>query len=164
MSTPLTNPNHEKFCLAIAEGKTGREAITLAGYTVATPAYADKRAYTLRLRPDIQTRITELQKAAETASVLTTIEKRQRLARIVRIPYTEIIKSPEKYPDLIKTTRTIYDKDGNEIGQYIETFDPLRALAIDNSIAPETKDTTPTETLAAALAALTTSRLPTGKI
>ncbi len=62
----LTNPRHEKFALALSEGKSASEAYELAGYKACR-----QNAARLMTNDDIQARLAELQAAAAKASEVT---------------------------------------------------------------------------------------------
>lgn len=63
---PLKNARHEKFALALAEGKSATEAYTFAGYKPCR-----KNAARLTTKDDIKARLAEIQAAAAKATEVT---------------------------------------------------------------------------------------------
>ncbi len=78
---PLNNIRHERFCLELMTGCSQREAAMRAGYTP-----HDGGGFTNRLmkKPDVQTRLKELQTAAASARVMSVVERKERLSEIGR--------------------------------------------------------------------------------
>lgn len=62
----LKNPRHEKFALALAEGKSATDAYALAGYQPCR-----QNAHRMTTKDDIQARLAEIQGAAAKASEVT---------------------------------------------------------------------------------------------
>jgi phage terminase small subunit len=62
----LKNPRHEKFALALAEGKSATDAYALAGYKPGR-----QNAHRMTTKDDIQARLVEIQGAAAKASEVT---------------------------------------------------------------------------------------------
>jgi type II secretory pathway component HofQ len=62
----LKNPRHEKFALALAEGKSATDAYALAGYKSCR-----QNAHRMITKDDIQARLAEIQGAAAKASEVT---------------------------------------------------------------------------------------------
>jgi hypothetical protein len=62
----LKNPRHEKFALALAEGKSATDAYALAGYKPCR-----QNAHRMTTKDDIQVRLAEIQGAAAKASEVT---------------------------------------------------------------------------------------------
>jgi hypothetical protein len=62
----LKNPRHEKFALALAEGKSATDAYALAGYKPCR-----QNAHRMTTKDDIQARLAEIQGAAAKASEVT---------------------------------------------------------------------------------------------
>ena len=60
------NPRHEKFALALAEGKSATDAYALAGYKPCR-----QNAHRMTTKDDIQARLAEIQGAAAKASEVT---------------------------------------------------------------------------------------------
>lgn len=71
---PLTNPRHERFALALFEGKSADEAYVTAGYS-------ENRGNASRLKANesIQTRLTELQQSVAKEKEVTVASLLQEL-------------------------------------------------------------------------------------
>jgi phage terminase small subunit len=78
---PLKNQRQEKFCLEYFKtGNVAASAVT-AGYSVKAVRAVSSRMLTFA---NVKARILELQKKAEDASIMTALERRQRLSEIGR--------------------------------------------------------------------------------
>lgn len=86
---PLKHPKREKFCLEYFKEGNAAKAATLAGYSVRS---IRSIASELLTKPDIQSRLAELQKKAEDDSVMSVLERKQRLSEIGRARMTDFVK------------------------------------------------------------------------
>jgi hypothetical protein len=121
----LKNSRNELFALAVARGETADSAYRLAGYKPHR-----QNAARLRTNDDIQRRIVEVQKLAETATVLNIRQKREFIARVVRARLAELPDSSDLWQEIRfsegGTTRKLPDK--------------LRAIALDNILSAEVSE------------------------
>jgi phage terminase small subunit len=108
--TPLSNPKHEQFAIAVAEGKTHREAAQIAGY-------ASQAASTLGARlagnPKVRKRIREIQNEAAGPIVLTGESGVERgLAQLLR-------KLKDRAASHLFESVPVLDENGTALGVYI---------------------------------------------
>ena len=80
-SKPLINARHEAFAVALAAGNSLTEAYRQSGYA---PGSAHSNAGRLMTNDGIKARVQWLQTQTATASTLTKLEKREKLASITR--------------------------------------------------------------------------------
>ncbi len=86
---PLKHPKQEKYCLEYFKSGNAAAAATLAGYSVRS---IRSIASELLTNPNIQRRLEELKKKAEDASVMTVLERKQRLTEIARARVSDFVK------------------------------------------------------------------------
>ena len=81
----LLTQKQEKFCLNLFAGMSQREAWLNAGYSKnMAVATIDSKACTLAVNGKVRVRLAELRKKAEDASIMSVIERKQRLSEIAR--------------------------------------------------------------------------------
>jgi hypothetical protein len=135
--------NEDKYChlRALGDPKDGQ---TLTKYVCYQRAFRDcpkqtasNRATQLEKRPEIQARIQELKDKTETSLVLSRQEKREFLARAVRVRKSEIDPEDPNDPngDLIESLTRHYDKDGNHVRTTFRMVAKGKAIEIDNKMA-----------------------------
>ena len=138
--TARLTQKQETFCLKYFELGNASEAARLALYsprTVGVIGYENLR------KPQIQARISELRKAAEDASVMNVLERKQRLTEIARTRLTDFMELGQdgSWVNIGKETpnsgaiqeihsRTEYDDDGAHPTVYtsVKLHDPVRAI------------------------------------
>ena len=86
---PLKHPKQEKFCLEYFKSGNAAAAATLAGYSVRS---IRSIASELLTKPNIQRRLEELKKKAEDASVMSVLERKQRLSEIGRARLSDFVR------------------------------------------------------------------------
>lgn len=158
LDSPL-NPKQREAVRAVCEGLTHAEAYKRAGYTSPSKATASKcvteimakpaaKAYAARLRRKAD----EAEIAAEGITVLTILEKRQFLARVVRARITEL---PDD-SDLWQEVEISDDKEKRKLPS------KLAAIAEDSKLAGdyEPEKVEVGGSLADILAALPRTHLP----
>jgi hypothetical protein len=124
----LSGPQR-KFCEGIAKGMTG-EAAWMAAYPKASKAAARARASEALTKSNIVAVIESLRQRADVlkgGAVLTLAEKREFLARIVRMKGDEI--DLDKDGDLVNGVRL------KEQGRELILPDKLAAIKIDNDLS-----------------------------
>jgi phage terminase small subunit len=125
----LKNPRHEKFALALLEGRTADEAYQLAGYR-------PNRGNAIRLKANerIQTRLRELQAQAEQQAVLDRAWVLRRLKESVEIALQEgAHRDRLDKPDLAAAVRHL-ELLGKELGMFRPPAEsPLRRIYLDLS-------------------------------
>jgi len=81
----LLTQKQEKFCLNLFAGMSQREAWLNAGYSKnMAVATIDSKACILAVNGKVRERLAELRKKAEDASIMSVIERKQRLSEIAR--------------------------------------------------------------------------------
>ena len=93
----LRNARHERFALAVADGRSAGEAYVAAGYSCG-PQKARGHGHRLRTREDVQNRIADLlhqqeriaEKGVERAIECTGITKSRVAAELARIAFGEV--------------------------------------------------------------------------
>lgn len=132
----------ETFCLRYFETGEGKASAIAAGYV---PHSAKPRASVLLADPRIQARLAELRRRAEDASVMTVLEKRQRLAEIARADITDYLdddgaphidkESPRRVAIAEYSQSTRYTKVGEKVlTRTVKVRDPLGAISEDNKM------------------------------
>ena len=151
------NPRHQRFADLILREVPRADAYVQAGFKVTNRVAAQAAATRLLGKPYVASYIAAMrlviQEDSATAAVLSVIEKRQFLARIVRTPLLSIDPhTPDKDGDLIKT----YQKTDTETSssERIEKLDPLKAIEIDNKLSCDDGERDGIAALTAALASL----------
>jgi len=152
MSNKLTK-RQEIFCVKYFELGNASEAARIAGYS---PKWAGVNTCQILRRPSIQARIKELQekedqtrKAVEMASVMSVLERKQRLTEIARACLTEFMElgqdgswvnlGPEtEHGGAIHEihSHTILGKDGADSVVYasVKLHDPMKAIDLLNKM------------------------------
>lgn len=157
------NPQHQRFADRILAGDSLVDAYLAAGFkcTRNSAMHAGKR---MVKRKDVSAYIRAVQAVAATSSVLTVIEIREYLARVVRKPITTLtLDEDEKDADLIKAY-TINETE-KSTSKRIEKYDALKAIEIDLKLSGNDPEQNNMRALADAIAALApASPLPTGKM
>lgn len=158
------DPRHQRFADLVLEGKNITEAYLGAGYKVSrsVAAAAGKR---MRRKADVEAYIQSIQRAAADASVLSLLEKRRFLARVVRTPLAKLdAEDPEHADgDLVKSFAV--NESEKSTSRRIEKLDPLKAIEIDNKLDASSPENEQAAALAEAILALGNSNtLPTGKL
>lgn len=124
-SKPLQNSRAERFACELAKGASQSEAYRLAGYKHDTGA-----ASRLSANVSVMARVSWLKSQAAESAVLTIREKREFLARVVKLKGTKINEDADG--DLINGVS--YDQHGNRV---LKIPDKLRAIALDNDLAED---------------------------
>src|ERR1017187_2996208 len=88
---PLKRERQEKFCQFIFQGYNQREAYVKAGYSCANLAIVDSHASHLATTSKVEARISELRQRAEDKSVMSVIERKQRLSEAGRADLADFI-------------------------------------------------------------------------
>jgi phage terminase small subunit len=78
---PLKNVRHEKFCQELASGTSQREAYKKAGFSERS---VNSQSSEVASRPDVKTRLKELNELTFSANVMSIIERKERLTSIAR--------------------------------------------------------------------------------
>lgn len=158
------DPRKQIFADAVLAGDTLADAYIKAGFKPKNRKVAESAATRLRHRAEVQEYIESVQASAADASVLTLMEKRRFLARIVRTPITNLHPDEEKDADLIKSFATTTGELSSSMR--LEKLDPLKAIEIDNKLSGNDPEANALKELAAAIGALgaTTSPLPSGTL
>lgn len=145
------NPQHQRFADAHLAGANIADAYLAAGYKCNrhSASHAGKR---LLKSKAVQTYIAHLQQAAASDSLLTILEIRHFLARIVRKPITALSLDTDTDADLIKS----YATNTTEVSENVrlEKLDPLKAIEIDLKLSGNDPEQSNLRTLAAAIASL----------
>lgn len=155
------DPRHQRFADCLLSGMSVTDAYLAAGFNVkrSSATAAGKR---LRKAPDVAAYIKAVQSEAADESVLTLLEKRQFLARIVRTPITSIDIEEKENADLIKSYSSSTSEMGNSLR--LEKHCPLKAIEIDNKIGGDDPEADAIKALADAIGSLGGNTLPTGKL
>ena len=145
MKTRLTQ-KQETFCLKYFELGNATEAAKLAKYS---PKTAQAIAAENLLKPVIQERLAELRKKAEDASVMSVLERKQRLSEIARAKLPDFMtlgedgswvnigpETPNGAAISEMHSRTEYDKDGNcpTIYTSVKLHNPVNAIDLLNKM------------------------------
>ncbi len=134
----------ERFAQLVFEGYSQHEAYIKAGYSAKSPpAVIDVRASELASNSKVAVRIAALRKRAEDASVMSVLERKQRLSEIARAKLTDFMMLGEdgSWVNLGPETpnggaiqeiasRTEYDAEGNHptIHTKVKLHDPVKAI------------------------------------
>jgi len=159
-------PRHQRFADLRLAGKSLIEAYLGAGYS-AKDRRSSSNAKKIENRADVRAYIAGVRQRAASGTVLTVEEKRQFLARIVRVPLILIDPTNPQDPnaDLIKKTKRKVI-EGNEqnpeswVYDELEKYDALRAIDEDNKLAGEDPASKAISELASALSSLGGPALP----
>ena len=133
------NPLHQRYADNILAGMSGVESYQRA-YAALTPkmtrASADNGHKRLKKNPEVIAYLRAVRTASATSTVLTVIQKREFLARVVRTGITKLsIEGDGENDDLVKSY-TINESESSR-NVRIEKHDPLKAIYLDNRIAGE---------------------------
>jgi type IV secretory pathway VirJ component len=129
---PLTGPQC-RFCAAYAVDQNATEAY-LRAYPKSSKAAARRSASDLLTKADIQTEIARIRTKAEAlagSAVLTLVEKRTFLARVVRTPIGEVNESSDLCQEKSET-----HSDSSSTTK-LKMCDKLAAIKLDNDLAAE---------------------------
>lgn len=136
----------EMFCLEYFRTTNATQSAITAGYS---PKTAKAMASENLTKPDIQARLAELRKKTETASVMTVLERKERLSEIARARLTDYMELGQdgSWVNIGKETpggaaiqeihsRTEYDKNGASPTVYtsVKLHDPVRAMDLLNKM------------------------------
>lgn len=149
---PPKDPRHKKMAdLFLARGNQ-TDAYLDAGFNCTNRNSAGAAAARAFARVDVQAYIRAVQKLSTDATVLTIIEKRQFLARVVRTPITALDPKKEENADLIKS----YTVETNSLSTKtrLEKHDPIKAINLDNQLSGDDSAANATNHLADAIASL----------
>jgi len=143
MARALTGPQ-KRFCLGIAEGLSQKDAY-LKAYPKSAKKSAEAAGSRLLSNVKVQQEVARLQKQVEEKSVLTRLEKRQFLARVVRADIASLDRSSDLVDEWSETTT---QSGGSE---KIKMVSKATAIQIDNRMAgheaPEKVELTASEGL-----------------
>ena len=141
----LTGPQR-KFCEGVVAGDTAADAYA-AAYPNAARTSSGKQASKLLANPEVQEEIGRLREKADPhggSAVMTLVEKRSFLARIVRARPALLEEDSDLWQSVKRT------KDSIEL----KLPDKLSALSRDSDLAGEGADATATDALTNLLSAL----------
>jgi len=140
MAKRLTE-KQESFTLFIFKGMNQREAYVKAGYAFKSSlAVMDANASRLANNEKVKTRLAELQKRAEDASVMSVLERKQRLTEMARGDLADFVDSDggtitygKDHPNHRAVTEfsiaTTYTKKGEPIvTKSIKLYNPVSAI------------------------------------
>lgn len=160
------DPRHQRFADLRLRGVSLIDAYLQAGFTQ-KDRRSSSNAKKIEQRPDVQAYMNAVRQASAGDSVLSVQEKRQFLARIVRVPLIRIDPANPDDPnaDLIKKAKR-KTTEGNEqepeawVYDEVEKYDALRAIDEDNKLAGEDPASKAITDLAHALSSLGGPALP----
>jgi hypothetical protein len=160
------DPRHQRFADLRLAGQSLIDAYVASGFKT-DRRVASSNAKKIEKRADVQAYLAAVRQRAASAAVLTVEEKRQFLARIVRVPLILIDPTNPADPnaDLIKKTKRKVI-EGNEqnpeawVYDELEKYDALRAIDEDNKLAGEDPASKAISELATALSSLGGPALP----
>lgn len=160
------DPRHQRFADLRLRGQSLIDAYQAAGFGT-KDRRSSSNAKKIENRPDVLAYMDAVRREASKGSVLTVEEKREFLARIVRVPLIAINPADPHDPnaDLIKKAKR-KTTEGNEqepeawIYDEVEKYDALRAIDEDNKLAGDDPASKAITDLAAALSSLGGSALP----
>jgi len=135
---PLANLSHEAFALLLAQGEVSaaeayRQEVsaTCAVATSETKGPALARKSQVRVRIEwLKGQVNEKAKEKAEGTILTMLEKREFLARVVRTPVGEVTEMSDLCQEKDETF-------GDNPKLKIKMPDKLRAIALDNDLAGE---------------------------
>ncbi len=138
----------ENFCLNLFKGLSQRQAYVEAGYSSRMAlSTLDENSCRLAATSKIKTRLAELRKKAEDASVMNVLERKQRLTEISRARLTDFMELGQdgSWVNIGKETpqsaaiqeihsRTEYDDNGSHptVHTSVKLHDPMKAIDILN--------------------------------
>ena len=99
MAWALKNPKHEKFALAIADGKNQLQAYIAAGYRG-----SDGNAATLAKRPEIRRRVEEIKGEAAAAAQ---VSVRRVVTELARIAFADVSEAVEIVEGKVRVKDTV---------------------------------------------------------
>ena len=133
-------PQHQKFAELYATGVDAGTAYATA-YGIPYTRSAISAGKRLATKPQIAAKVQELRErakeASEAAAVLTLVEKRTFLARVLRTPVTHLDPSDKSTHDLIKkvSRKMLGTGENAEEVMEIEGYDKIKAITEDTALA-----------------------------
>jgi DNA-directed RNA polymerase subunit F len=126
------DPRHQRVADLYLSGRPGVDAYLEAGFKC-TRESAYQNAKRVLKRPDVVAYMDAVKAAAAEAAVMSVREKREYLARVVRVPITSLDPEKEENGDLIKS----FSKTESELSNSfrVEKVDPIAAIKLDNELA-----------------------------
>lgn len=157
------DPRVQRFADLILGDVKPADAYVQAGFKPGNRVSAQTLGTRMRRRADVQAYIRAIQQAAANETVLSVLEKRRFLARIVRTPLCKLDPERETDGDLIKSHSSSSSKTSSSTR--IEKLDPLKAIEIDNKLSGDDAEANALTQLAAAIDALASaSPVPTDRM
>lgn len=156
---------HQRYADGILQGLEGWDAYMKAFPDCRTKASAHTGHKRASKRADVKAYMQAVQLEARDSSVLTVLEKRRFLARVVRTPINEGMDPREleqKNLDLVKSYSTSETETGTTFR--LERLDPLKAIEIDNKLSGDDTGITALKDLADALHSIAGGPIPTDKL
>ena len=144
-SKPLSNARHEAFAVSRAAGASISEAYRKSGYA---PDSANSNAPRLMANDGIKGRIIWLQTQTATTATLTTTEKREWIARLVRC---RLALLPDDSDLIVEIAPT-------EHGKRRKVHDKLRGIQVDNDLAGDGSEAMANAALGTVVEAMTRIR------
>ena len=154
------DPRHQRFADLFMAGATLADAYHNA-FSCTLHSAKSNSSRAIRRR-DVAAYIAAVRQRSAAASVLSVQEKREFLARIVRTPITKLDIDTHTDADLIKSFARNETETGNSTR--LEKLDALKAIELDNRIAGDDASAAAMTSLAAALAGLAHSPIPTDRM
>lgn len=145
----LKNVRHERFALALFKGMSQKDAAIEAGYS---PKSAIVNASRLLTKANIIKRVTELQSKAETDTIMSVTERKEKLSEIARARLSDFIEAGQDgawinvgldnvHSAALQevTSRTDYDDDGSKptVITKIKLHDPVKSISELNKMEGE---------------------------
>jgi len=133
----------ERFVRLIFEGRPQRAAYVEAGYSAKNLAQVDHNASVLADNSKVLSRLAELKKAAEDASVATVLERKQVLTEIVRGRFADFMTNltTEKLKSAALQEIRITEGEGGKTTT-IKLHSPIQAIAELNKMEKIYSETT----------------------
>ncbi len=144
--TQRLTQRQETFCLKYFELGNASEAARVAKYSPHTAGVIGRENL---LKPQIQARIQELRKVAEDVSVMSVMERKQKLTEIARSKLTDFMElgqdgswvnigpeSPNSAAVQEIHSRTEYDENGahSTVHTSVKLHDPIKAIDLLNKM------------------------------
>jgi len=101
----LKNSRHEKFCLALVRGMSQTDAAIEAGYS---PKWAVTMAHRLSRKDYIIKRREELSKLAQSKTIMTVKQRKERLSELAKEP----IKQPATAREVVQSIAELNKMEG----------------------------------------------------
>lgn len=124
-----------KYCQLRAGGDISRQAAYGQCYPKANHNSAGTKGSVMELKPKIIAEIKRLQADSETTTTLTRQEKREFLARVVRMDISTLEKGGSDNRDLLDSIVRSFDKRSNEIKTTYKMPGKAQCIEIDNKMA-----------------------------